>query len=183
MKKKITWKKVVLSIIILFALFIMGVRLNNTYNTGPTGQEATVGEPLRVGHLSYTVNDIELADTIVIEGEERGVNDGAFLIADMTIRNHSFSGTWFFDSNFYIQFNEEYFPPADSLEVGEYAAEQRGKYAFVSHGENIGRRETMEGIIVFMVSDEMIESDDISIYIYTETWGEQDGAIHLDLNE
>lgn len=178
--RKITWKKVVLYILLLCALFIIGIRLNNRYNRGPTGQEVTVEETLRVGHMSYTINDMEIVETITIDGEERGVTDGTFLILDMTVRNHQFSGALFFHPNVYFQAEGEYYPPADDhLGVSQAVAEERGEYAFERY-QNLERRETLEGILVFIISQEWLDSEDAALYFYSEKWwGEQDGYMYF----
>lgn len=180
-KKMVTWKKVLLFIFLLFVILIIGIRLNNRYNRGPTGQEAAVGETLRVGHTSYTVNDVEVVETIWMDGEDRGVTDGVFLILDMTVRNHQFSGTLFFYPSISFQTDGEYYPPADEdLGIAQAAAEERGAYAFERY-ENIGRRETLEGILVFLVSQEWLDADDAALYFYsTQWWGEQDGYMYFE---
>lgn len=179
-KRKITWKKVVLYILLLCALFIIGIRLNSRYNRGPTGQEVAVGETLRVGHMSYTINDMETAEIIMIDGEERGVTDGAFLIVDVTVRNHQFSGALFFHPNVYFQAEGKYYPTADDhLGIAEAVAEEREAYAFERY-QDLERRETLDGILVFIISQEWLDSEDAALYFYSEKWwGEQDGYIYF----
>lgn len=192
MLKKFSWKKILLLVIGLFALYIIGSRLNSKYNLGPTGEETTLGEPLRIGHGTYTINELEVLESLTLDDEEMTVEDGdgVFVIADLTIENHFFNRSMLFSAqNIYLQADGEFYPSYQELtyfsalgtpKLLERLAEEWDVQVF-EPPVPVVKRDSTSGTVVFVASKEWLEAEDAAIYIMAlaRDGSEQDGYMYL----
>lgn len=171
-KKKRFWPKVVLGVLLLLiAAIALGI-WNEKYNTGPSGQTATQGEALRVGHITYKIDAIEITKTVEINGNERTVNEGgSFFIIDLTLRNHRFFRSVFYQSDFQLYANGSYYQlPDEELDfmqpekIVDELALQKGREP-IKWGNELDRRETKAMTTVLFLPAEAVEGDEFALSI------------------
>lgn len=171
-----------LTVVALLIVYAATRGLNQKYNVGPTGDEVALDDTLRVGHASYTINDMEVTETIMMDGEERGVTEGVFLILDVTVENHYFTRSFMFSpNNFYFQYDGDFYPSVPYIEgISLAIAEEREAYAFEDQNL-IDKRSAKDGIVVFLIDENWLDAADAGIYVMAEdrNYEEQDGYIYF----
>lgn len=129
-----------------------------------------IGEELKVGDVVFKVNGTSTATNV---GGEYGVkSQGTFLILDVMVRNEGSEAITVDSSFFKLKVNgKEY--EADSS-AGIYANEQ-ADFFLTSLNPDL----SLEGKVVFDVSDEVINAEEQILEVQTGYWGTEMGQIQL----
>lgn len=186
-KKKSIWKKIgiiILSLIGLFFLISFTLRAIEKYNRGYDGQEVTSDQALKVGRMSYTVNEIEVTDKIIIDNVPRGTSDAdgtqyIFAIIHLTLENNHL-------------FRDYPLPPPNNMftlmtesdnhrfGVSDEASELLAKELRVTKIQetNLGKRTDFDSVLAIPILEEALEEQ---MYLNVSFPIGRKGKISLDI--
>ena len=135
-------------------------------------KSATIGTPLKVGDVEFTVNGISSATNV---GGQYGANSqGVFLLVDVTVTNLGKEAITT-DSSLFKLLVEDMEFEADSTAT-MYAGADASANFFL---EQVNPTLSLTGTVVFDVSQSVINSSDLMLQVQTGAWGTETGNIKL----
>lgn len=136
----------------------------------PAVEAYAVGEEVSVGDVTYVVKDIQTATNV---GGEFGENSkGTYLIIDISVTNNGSEALTVSD-DFFTLLNDGKTYESDAT-AGIYANETNSFFL-----ESINPDLTMDGKVVFDVSDAVIESSSKQLQVATGFWSTETELINL----
>lgn len=129
-----------------------------------------IGKAIQVGDVEFIVNDTSTAKNV---GGEYGQNaQGTYLLVNTSVKNLGNEAITTDSSFFKLVVGEKTYE-ADTT-AGIYANSEIDFFL-----EQINPDLTASGIVVFDVSDEVINSSELSLQVQTGFWGTETGTIDL----
>ncbi|MBD7939442.1 DUF4352 domain-containing protein [Cytobacillus sp. Sa5YUA1] len=131
---------------------------------------AAIGETLKVGDVEFTVNDKTTSDNV---GGEFGQNAQAtYLILDVTVTNKGNEAITV-DSNFFKLMSGEKTFESDTT-AGVFANEQADFFL-----SQVNPDLSLTGKVVFDLTEEVINSEDLLLNVQTGIFGTEQGQINI----
>lgn len=141
-----------------------------TEEAEPVVEAYGVGEEVKVGDVTYVVKDVQTATNV---GGEYGENSkGTYLVIDISVTNNG-SEALMVSDDFFKLLNDGKTYESDAT-AGIYANETNSFFL-----ESINPDLTMDGKVVFDVSDAVIESTTKQLQVATGFWSTETELINL----
>lgn len=134
-------------------------------------ETVSVGQPIRVGDVEYTVNSHTTTDKVGNEYLNKTAN-GVYLIVNVTVKNLGDDALTVTDNFFkLIKDDKEY--ESDST-AGIYANNDSKFFL-----DKVNPEGSVTGNIVFDVTKETVDAGNLKLQVQTGAWGTQKGLINL----
>lgn len=131
---------------------------------------AGVGDTVKVGDVEFTVNSTSTAKNV---GGEWGANSqGTFLLVNVTVNNAGNEAITIDSSFFALKAGEKTYDADGS--AGIYANDGTGFFL-----EKINPDLSATGVVVFDVSDEVINNPELQMQVQSGFWGTETGLINI----
>lgn len=188
-KNKLKGCLTVLGVVILLMIIAQVLRGNSTSNTDSSSNTVTtsetqkettatsnkIGDVVTVAKVEYTINNMELVDTVGNEFLNKKAN-GKFLVLDVTIKNNEDKAITITDDYFILLKGKTEFKSDSTASLYANGNTERNANFFYS---KLNPESSITGKVVFDVSEETANDTSLQVQVQTGAWGTQKGIIDL----
>lgn len=169
LKQSKTVAIVIFTVFIIFFLVGCGSEEESLTNNEEEKNIYNIGETFNVDELEFTVNGVEEKKKILGKWSEEVAN-GVFIVVDITAKNNGNEANGVSDSFFTLKIGDKEFKTSDDV-----IFELDDLLIF----EDINPESSINFKIIFDISEEMANSDEIILQLEGEFWSEEKGLVKL----